>query len=409
MRNPFQRAALLVILLLIMVSATTLTASATSLGKSARAADAALDRALKRLVAMPGGPPAALAIVQRGKSLAVHAFGVSEIGTQRKPQKNDYMRIASIAKAFSGAAALALVHTGVLALDDTIGDWLPELPSDWHGVTLRQLLNHTSGLPDFSQSEAFQTALLQSLRVAPPPGALLAFVGEEPLNFVPGTQYLYSNSDNIAVGLIIEAATGMRYRDVLKESVAKPLRLDSTLLPEGPELPEPFIHGYDFEDNRAPEDVSEIIAAGWSWASGGIVSTPANLNRFVRGYVRGTLFSRRIRAAQREWVPGGGSEPPGPGRNSAGLGLFRYQTRCGTVFGHTGNTSGFTQFAAATSDGRRSVTVSMSLQRTQTSRGQELAVFRALRVAETRAVCAALARENPFGRWPGIDFFSFAK
>ena len=87
-----------------------------------------------------------------------------------------------------------------------------------------------------------------------------------------------------------------------------------------------------------------------------------------------------------------GSSTPGPGWNSARLGLFRYLTRCGTVFGHTGNTFGFTQFAAATADGKRSVTVSISLQRTQKSKDWELAVFEALRVTEEQAVCAALAR-----------------
>ena len=103
------------------------------------------------------------------------------------------------------------------------------------------------------------------------------------------------------------------------------------------------------------------------------------------------LFGQKVRAQQRRWVPRGGSEPTGPGTNSAGLALFRYRTRCGTVLGHTGNTFGFTQFAAATRDGTRSVTVSISLQRTQTSQGWPLAVFRALRAAEEQAVCAALA------------------
>jgi D-alanyl-D-alanine carboxypeptidase len=80
--------------------------------------------------------------------------------------------------------------------------------------------------------------------------------------------------------------------------------------------------------------------------------------------------------------------------NSAGLALFRYRTRCSTVLGHTGNTFGFTQFAAATSDGTRSTTVSISLQRTQKDEGWRLAVFQALRLTEEQAVCAALARGN---------------
>ncbi len=357
----------------------------------AKTADAALDRALRELVAMPSGPPGVVAVIQRGASRAVHAAGVGEIGQERPPRKNDRMRIASVAKAFSGAVALSLADAGVLSLDDTLGRWLPDQPVAWHAVTLRQLLAHTSGLPDFSADPAFQRAVGQSLLVAPPPEALLAFVAHAPLNFPPGTQYRYSNSDNVAVALMVEAATGTSYEQALQREVTDPLRLARTSLPRGPELSSPFIHGYDVADDGSPEDVSEILAAGWAWASGGIVSSPADLNRFIRAYVGGKLFGRRLRRQQRRWVPGGGSEPPGPGRNSSGLALFRYRTRCGTVFGHTGNTLGFTQFAAATPDGTRSVAVSMTLQRTAASPGWDGAVFRALRIAEEHAVCAALA------------------
>jgi D-alanyl-D-alanine carboxypeptidase len=99
-----------------------------------------------------------------------------------------------------------------------------------------------------------------------------------------------------------------------------------------------------------------------------------------------------VRREQRRWIPNGGSEPTGPGTNSSGLALFRYRNRCGTMLGHTGNTFGYTQFAATTADGSRSTTVSITLQRTQHAVGWPLAVFQALRTAEERAVCAALAR-----------------
>jgi D-alanyl-D-alanine carboxypeptidase len=359
---------------------------------AARAADAALDRALSELVAMPGGPPGVIAIVQRGGRRKVFAHGVRELGQPEPPRANDFMRIASVAKAFSGAVALALVDDGTLSLDDTIGRWLPAQPAAWHSVTLRQLLGHTSGVPDFTENLAFRDAFLASPTVALPPAAMLAFVADVPLNFPPGTQYLYSNSDNIVVGLMVEAATGRPYEEVLQAEVAQPLGLARTSLPSGPELPVPFIHGYDVALNGSYEDMSEFSAAGWAWASGGIVSSPADLNRFIRGYVRGRLFRPAIRREQRSWIPTAHSEPPGPGENSAGLALFRYETECGTMFGHTGNTFGFTQFAAATADGRRSVTVAMTVQRTQKSLGWELAVFEALHAAEERAACAALAR-----------------
>jgi D-alanyl-D-alanine carboxypeptidase len=122
------------------------------------------------------------------------------------------------------------------------------------------------------------------------------------------------------------------------------------------------------------------MAAGWAWASGGIVSTPTEVNRFIRGYVGGKLFDTATRNAQRE-VTGGSSEPPGPGVNAAGLGIFRYTTRCGTVFGHTGNFFGYTDFMAA-------AVVTASEQLRPDLNGK---VFEALRRAEVLAVCAALA------------------
>ena len=122
---------------------------------------------------------------------------------------------------------------------------------------------------------------------------------------------------------------------------------------------------------------------------GGIVSTPADMNDFILGYVGGDLFDRRVQAQQRRVIEGGSSEPPGPGYNSAGLALFRYETKCGTVWGHTGNTPGYTQFMAASPNGRRSVVVSTNEQ--LTPKAGTPAAFEALRRTEERAVCAALA------------------
>jgi D-alanyl-D-alanine carboxypeptidase len=360
----------------------------------AKEADTALDRALKRLVAMRGGPPGVIAVVQRGQYREVHSFGVANVRTDRPMKINDRMRIASAAKAFSGAVALSLVSKGKLSLDDTIGEHLPELPEAWHEITLRQLLHHTSGLPDFSLSPAFRDALLESLTQPPPPEELLSFVEDERLNFEPGTRYHYSNTDNIVVALMVEAATGKTYEQQLRKQVYRPLGLTRTSLPRGANLREPFIHGYDNDPSeQPPEDLSEVIAAGWAWASGGIVSTPADLNAFIRGYVGGQLFDPSTRWQQRRVIEGGSSEPPGPGKNSAGLAIFRYDTRCGMVWGHTGNTPGYTQFMAASSDGRRSVTVSVNTQ--LTPEAGEPRAFKALRRAEALAVCAALAEDKP--------------
>ena len=363
---------------------------------AAKGPDKALDRALKKLVDTPGGPPGVIAVIQRGQDREVHAFGVADLEDGRPMGVDDTMRIASAAKAFSGAVALSLVSEGTLSLDDTIGERLSGLPNPppdaWSEVTLRQLLGHTSGLPDFSKDPGFQDAVRANPTQAPPPEELLtyAYDNDPPLLFEPGSEYRYSNSDNIAVALMAEAATGKTYEALLQEQVYEPLGLTRTSLPAGPELEEPYIHGYDNDPaEQPPEDYSESIAAGWAWASGGIVSTPADLNTFIRAYVRGELFDRKTRSQQRKVFEGGSSEPPGPGKNSAGLGVFRYETKCGKVWGHTGNTPGYTQFMAASPNGRRSATVSINTQLTQNVGDPE--AFKALRHAEKRAVCAALA------------------
>src|SRR5262245_19611887 len=354
-------------------------------------ADTALDRALRSLVAMPGGPPGVIAVTQRGGQARVHAAGYGELETKRRPLATDHMRIASVAKAFSGACALALVQKGLLSLDDTLAERLPSLPSAWGSVTVRQLLNHTSGVPDFIKKTAFKKTVSSSPTVAPPPEKLLDFIAKDRLVFPPGAKYEYSNSDNIIVGLIVQAVTKKPYADALRELVYTPLELAQTILPIGPELPAPFIHGYGREGSSAPEDISESFASGWAWASVGIISTPHDLNRFIRGYVGGKLFGTEVEKQQRAFIPGSGSEPPGPGVNAAGLALYRYKTRCGTMYGHSGNTFGFTQYAAASSDGSRSMTISINLQRTHENEGQAGAVFKAFRKAALLAVCAALA------------------
>ena len=116
---------------------------------------AAVKRGLEGLVAAKGGPPGAIATLYiRGRTTVLSA-GRANVSRQGAPRASDHMRIASVAKAFSGAVALHLVQQGLLGLDDTIGKRLPAFPAAWASVTVRQMLNHTSGLPDYTRSEGF--------------------------------------------------------------------------------------------------------------------------------------------------------------------------------------------------------------------------------------------------------------
>ncbi|MFD9819117.1 serine hydrolase domain-containing protein [Streptomyces violascens] len=347
--------------------------------------DGALRARLRELVDRPDGPPGAIAVLRDGDRVRVVRAGVAELGTRRPPGASDHMRLASAAKAFSGAVALRLVDRGVLSLDDTLSR-LPSLPAAWGAVTLRQLLNHTSGLPDYSAAPEFVELIQTDPHRVFDSRHLLDFVAGQDLEFAPGSRYQYSNSDNIAVALMAEAATGRSYEDLLASEVYRPRGLTGTSLPVGYQLPKPYLHGYDVEPGKPTEDVSTLFGTSGSWASGGIVSTPRDFSVFMAGYAGGTLISDATRKQQRAFIDGA-SEPAGPGANQAGLAIFKYTTRCGVVYGHTGNTAGYTQLGVGTPDGRRSLTLSLTSQVNQRTNPALLARLRAV---EEDFVCALL-------------------
>ena len=347
-----------------------------------------LDRALDRIVDARGGPPGLSVLIHRGGRDELRRAGVADVRTKRRPTARDHMRIASMAKAYSGAVTLSLASGGALRVDETIGERLPGVLPLANPVTLGQALQHTGGLPDYIRTEAFVKRLTGDLGGYISPAEIVGFVRDHPLEFAPGSQYRYSDTDNIVAALMAEAATGKSYEQLLAEVVYGPLGLSHTSLPRTPALPRPYLHGYEVEPGKKPEDVSTLLNPAGAWASGGIVSTPREVGRFFRAYVAGRFVSPAIRAAQGQFRPGS-SSPLGPGRNDAGLGIFRYQTRCGTVFGHTGSFPGYRLFAASTEDGRRSVVFSVNAQIVPGQGSRK--VSNAIRRAQTLAVCRALS------------------
>ncbi|MCW3006971.1 MAG: beta-lactamase [Solirubrobacterales bacterium] len=346
--------------------------------------DAEVQRGLQQLVAAKGGPPGAVATLYRDGKLTVLRAGRSDVKRRGAPTANQHMRIASIAKAFSGAVALHLVQEGKLGLDDTIGQRLPNPPAAWAAVTVRQMLNHTSGLPDYTRSDGFVKQATTNPRGYVTPRKVVGWVRKDPLAFPPGSTYEYSNTDNIVVGLIAEAITGTPYGTLLQDIVFGPAGLTQTSFPTRRiSLPTPFIHGYVVGPGEPPQDVSTFLSPSGAWASGAIVSTPTDLGAFIRADLGLKFFGAAEQAQQMQFVPGS-SSPPGPGANAAGLALFRYTTPCGVVYGHTGSFPGYAQWAAATADGTRSVTTTLNIP------PPEGALLRQLRAVQGKAVCALL-------------------
>jgi D-alanyl-D-alanine carboxypeptidase len=348
--------------------------------------DAAVQRGLERLVAAKGGPPGVIATLYRDGRTTVLSAGRADVTRRGAPTAGQHMRIASIAKAFSGAVALHLVQEGRLGLDETIGQRLTGLPRAWASVTVRQMLNHTSGLPDYTRSRGFARQAKNDPRGFVPPGRIVDWVRNDGLAFPPGSQYEYSNTDNIVIGLIAEAVTGTPYGTLLDDIVFNPTGLTQTTFPTRRlTLPAPFIHGYVVSPPNKPQDVTTSLSPSGAWASGAIVSTPTDLSAFIRADLGLRFFGAAEQEQQMRFVAGS-SSPPGPGTNAAGLALFRYTTRCGVVYGHTGNFPGYVQWAASTADGTRSVTTTLNIP------APTGGLLRRLRAVQTTAACALLGR-----------------
>jgi D-alanyl-D-alanine carboxypeptidase len=343
-----------------------------------------LQKKLDAIVDSPAGPPGISVLIDRGKQTEFLQAGTADVGNRRPPTPLDAFRIASVSKGFNAYLAAKLGGDGALSPDTTLREMIPGVLPAGEAVNLRELLQHTSGLADYIRSPVFVEQLLADPARYFSPLQLTGFVRDDPLEFVPGSKYHYSDTDNIAAGLIEEKASGQSYDQLLARRIFGPLKMRDSSLPITTKMPQPFLHGYDVEPGKKPEDVSELINPAGAWASGGIVSTPLDMGRFARRYVPTVLATATVEGPFRL----GSSSPPGPGKNFAGLGLFRYRTGCGTVYGHTGSFPGYRVLVAASSDGRRSVVFVANAQIVPGQGSPKIA--KAITQAQARAVCRAL-------------------
>ncbi|HMT05392.1 MAG TPA: serine hydrolase domain-containing protein [Solirubrobacterales bacterium] len=355
-----------------------------------------LNRALDRIMEVPNGPPGiSMQIVRDGKS-QYYRRGLANVESGQKPQLRQRFRIASVAKAFSGAVALNLVARGELRLQSTIGEVLPGLMPKAKQVTLAQALHHTGGLPEYIKSKGFINQMTHRPKAYVSPRKVISWVRGSNLTHRPGTRYEYSDTDNIVVGLMAEKVTGTPYLRQIRQLGRQIGGLRSTFMPRTVKLPGPYMRGYEIEPGQRPGNISNLINPSGAWASGGIVSTLPDLGDFFRAYVSGRFFGQgenkaRVIEAQRRWRRGE-SQPAGPGTNWAGLGLFRYVSKCGTVFGHTGSFPGYRVFAASSANGKRSVAFVANAQILKGTQGNPNAprISALIRRMQVAAVCHAL-------------------
>ncbi|MGG2462352.1 serine hydrolase domain-containing protein [Streptomyces sp. RGM 3693] len=316
--------------------------------------------ALRRLVA--DGAPGAAALVTWDDHLAASRFsavGVADLRSGRKMGRLDRFRAGSLTKTLVATVVLQLVGEGRLGLDDRVADHLPPgVPrtgaggaNDLHRVTIRQLLDHTSGLFNYTAdphlAEQLSGAGFPAHRYDRyTPVELLRIALGHPPTAAPGARYAYSNTNYLVLGLVIQGVTGHPYADELRRRILAPFDLRGTSFPgNSPALPAPHGRGYSrIDGHRVDSTAFNPSRAG---AAGEMITTLVDLNHFFAALLGGKLLAPRQMAQLRSERATGGAY---------GLGVYATWLPCGvTVWGHNGDINGSYAQTAGTADGRHLV------------------------------------------------------
>jgi D-alanyl-D-alanine carboxypeptidase len=314
-----------------------------------------LQRALDELVA--AGAAGALVEVRDQHGVWRGTSGVARLGESQPVPANGRFRAGSITKTFVATVVLQLIGEDRLGLDDTVERWLPGLVPAGTGITVRQLLNHTSGLYDYTKALPLTDAAgVLGIRWRTwQPEELVRLATAQPPLFEPGTQWSYSSTNYILLGLLVRRVTGRPYGAEVERRIIQPLHLDGTSVPgTSPGIRGPHAHGYlpaIVDGQLSPVDITEFNPSA-AWAAGEVISTAADLNRLFAALAGGRLLGA---TELREMTT------PAPVAQYYGLGLQRRVLPCGvTVYGHDGDFPGYSNRSVVTADARRSVTVSMT-------------------------------------------------
>ena len=319
---------------------------------------AGLRAALEHLATVDGAT-GALAEVRDAHGPAVQASGVADVRTGAPPRAGDRVRIFSNTKTFVATVVLQLVAEGRVDLGAPVERYLPGLlranGNDGREITVRQLLQHTGGLPDFG-SAVFEPGGYYTHRLDHhTPEELVRAGTAQPRLSAPGTEFHYSTTGYVVAGLLIERVTGNPYPREISRRIITPLRLTGTSVPgDSPVIAGPHLRGYahlDAGDRISATgrriDVTRLNPS-LVWAGGAMISTMADLNTFFAALLGGRLLPAAELAAMTATVPS--DLVPGSGY---GLGLLRVPLSCGGVYwGHGGGGLGYQTRGGVTMDGR---------------------------------------------------------
>lgn len=336
--------------------------------------------------------PGVVVLVDTPEGRWLEAFGTRTFDGDDPVTVDDHFRVGSNTKTMTGTVILQLADEGLISLDDPVSEYRDGVP-EGDTVTIEHLLEMRSGLASYSTLDSFNRLMDEQPERVWQPEELLEVAFAEPMSFEPGTDYEYSNTNTVLLGLIAEDLTGMSLQENFEERIFGPLGLEDTHLPEVEDasIPDPHPRGYMWgtnassnEDPALPEPEQSAALAGeiepndhtddnpsWGWAAGAVISTAEDLATYVQALVEGGLLEPDTQQARL-----GSLQPTSdaPGAASYGWAI----ARLGNLLGHDGSLPGFQSVMGHDPDTDTTVIVLGNMQDSPDGRGVANEIARTL-------------------------------
>ena len=302
-----------------------------------------VDSIFKPLLA-PGSPGFAVGVMQNGKLLFARGYGFADLAAQAPITPATDFRLASVTKQFTAMAVMLLVHQGKLRYDQTLTEIFPEFPQYGSRITIRHLLNHTSGLKPYEEIYAKEMAPVPSdgIRQLQDSDVLRILEQQTSGSFAPGERWEYSNSGYAVLAMIVEQVSGRSFADFLREAIFDPLGMNHTVA---------YVQGKNQVPNRA-FGYRKVSDGAWTFSDqsptsavlgdGGIYSSIEDMAKWDHALSAYTLLSRKeMEPALTPVHPAGGVNLSDGAKSEYGFGWFLDTYRGHRRMWHDGDTCGF--------------------------------------------------------------------
>jgi D-alanyl-D-alanine carboxypeptidase len=309
-------------------------------------AKAKIDTAVNQVLSSTKVPSASIAIVKDGRIAYLQAYGLARLSPPMEATPQMQYSVGSISKQFTAAAVLLLAQEGKLTLDDPVSKYLPDLTRAKE-VTIRMLLSHTSGYQDYWPEDYVMTSMMVPTNAQ----HILDVWGKRPLDFDPGTQWQYSNTNFVIAGRIVEQVSGTPIIDLLKKRIFLPLAMDNVYDTDASKLPATDPTGYE-RHALGPQRPSPQEGTGWMFAAGELAMPAHDLALWDISLMNRALLSPASYAQMFKPVLLKG------GANSGyGLGVFLGKRDGHAYIQHGGEVSGFVSDNLVYPDDRAAIIV----------------------------------------------------